>query len=401
MRSRARRGLLAAALLATASAAGAELFRDGFERSDAGLNPRLLDLAPNVWHPLHVRDERPDPLFANGLRQPHGGLIYDAARGTLLLFGSDTHNVDWNNTILEFDPVAERWQRHYPQAAPDTYRADGDGNAVAGDDPAAPLPWAMHAFDLLVHDPKHDRLLVLSRPLHNPKLGAPGLRGRVNVALIWSYRLATRRWQPLAIDGEVPSLFPGSSAYDADRDTVIGYFQGVWELGPARGRWVRVAGSRHGYHHMSVYDAKHKKMLVFGNNVESEPRYAVGNSVWAFTPNAVPGGEGSWQNYRPGGADVPADEHFPVAYDPRHGVTLLVVDHNDAGGAPVESRSYLYDFAANRYRRLPDAGFDFAQRMNYLMAYDRRHGVFLLVTSKYSPPQPLTVWALRLEPARL
>ena len=74
---------------------------------------------------------------------------------------------------------------------------------------------------------------------------------------------------------------------------------------------------------------------------------------------------------------------FPVAYDLRNGVFLII----PAGVACV------YDVGSNRYRRLPEA--DIQIGMNYMLAYDIYHEIFLLVTGTWR--RPPVVWALKLD----
>lgn len=342
-------------------------------------NPRLLNLPANVWVELHR------PAKADWRRSPHAGAAYDSRRGTLLVFGSETHGIQWNNDVLEFDPVAETWTRHAPSSDPAGYRLDAENRPMSGE--AEPRPWAMHSFDTLVYDPLLDALLVGSDPEHNPRRSV--VSRSINLRVTWLYDLAQRRWRPLPDSGRpAPRLFAGSAAYDSRRDTVIAHLDDVWELGPARQHWIRVnPESGPTYHHNSVYDARHRVLLAFGES-------PTGNAVWVFRPGDAPGGPGSWQRREPAGAQVPADQHLPAAYHPRHGVTLLLPDRLEPDGGAAEA--FLYDYATDRYQALPGAGLDFLLAMNYQMVYDPGHDVFLLVTGDWRAPA--VVWALRLQP---
>jgi hypothetical protein len=85
----------------------------------------------------------------------------------------------------------------------------------------------------------------------------------------------------------------------------------------------------------------------------------------------------------------------PVAYDASNAVFLLVVDMPPASrqGRATAASTFVYDPEANAYSKLPEAGLD-AVAMNYMMAWDRNHGVFFLVTGRNGV---VTVWALRLQ----
>ena len=71
---------------------------------------QLRSLPPNRWIKYH--EERP----RGWSRQGHAGIAFDSKRGTLLIFGSDTHGENWDNSVHEFDPRRKRWQTHQPPA---------------------------------------------------------------------------------------------------------------------------------------------------------------------------------------------------------------------------------------------------------------------------------------------
>lgn len=350
------------------------------------LNPRLLGLKSNTWSLLS------QPAQSTWRRQGHAGIAYDSKRGTLLIFGSNTHGLNWDNAVHEFDPVTERWVTHYPPAPKESYRADAAGRAIAGTDRL--LPWAMHTYDNVVYDPKLDAIIVSAVPEHNP------IRKKVPAATshpTWIYDLKTRQWRIFPNNGKpYPKFFAAASAYDPDRDVIAAYKFGIWELGPARDEWQRASReSHHKMHHTMDYDAGHKKFVVFGD-------YHNSNAVWAYAPVARAGASGTWE--RKQGAACPPGQHFPVAYDSEHGVFLLVVDNTPyaedgkgrrkRSGRTRSSSTYIYDLGRDRCDRLPNADLQ-PLGMNYMMVYDRFHEVFLLVTGDHG--KPAAVWALRLD----
>ncbi len=355
---------------------------------ERALNSRLLTLRPNVWNPLS------QPSQADWRRQAHAGIAYDSKRGHLLIFGSNTHGLDWDDTVHEFDPVNASWETHYPPAPKDSYRADEAGHAIAGTDRL--LPWAMHTYDNLVYDPVLDALFVSAVPEHNPiRKSVPEAR----IQPTWIYDLKTRQWRIFANNGKpYPKFFAAASAYDPDRDVIAAYKSGMWEIGPKRDEWKKATGeSHHKMHYTMDYDTRHKKFVVFGD-------YDNSNAVWTYTPGARAGERGTWEEMAPEGTSCPPGQHFPVAYDSDHGVFLLVVDNvayvkDQKGrlkptGRARSSSTFVYDLDRNRCVRLPSADLG-PLGMNYMMVYDRLHKVFLLVTGTRGAPP--AVWALRLD----
>lgn len=353
------------------------------------LNPRLIALKPNTWSLLS------QPADAGWRRQTHAGIAYDSKRGTLLIFGSNTHGLDWDNEVHEFDPVTGRWETHYPRAPKESYRADAAGRAIAGS--GRLMPWAMHTYDNIVYDPGLDAIVVSALPEHNP------IRKNLPEAKIhptWIYDLKTRQWRIFENNGKpYPKFFAAASAYDPDRDVIAAYRWGIWEIGPAREEWKRATReSHHQMHYTMDYDIQHKKFVVFGD-------YYNTNAVWTYAPGPRAGDTGTWEKKTPHDASCPPGQHFPVAYDSAYGVFLLVVDNipyaaeDEKGrrkptGRARSSSSFVYDLGSNRCIRLPDADLP-PLGMNYMMVYDHFHKVFLLVTGDHA--KPAAVWALRLD----
>jgi hypothetical protein len=249
-------------------------------RASAGRTPLdavLKSMEPNRWVLLHRQSEGDTVRFT---RQRHGGSAFDAKRGRLILFGSDTHDkdpsrnprthdeLDWKNNPFFFDMKTLAWSTPYPEDSWKTYRVNEAGLPVAGSE--AERPWAMHTFGALICDPVRDELVVCSWPGHM-------MPGRFTDALehvwsavqrhpTWTYSLATGEWRPL--DGKPVHFFPNAAAYDSDRGAIVGYGgHGIWELRGEPREWHRVDGKAlFGWHNNAVYDSRHKALVVFGSN---------------------------------------------------------------------------------------------------------------------------------------
>lgn len=340
------------------------------------INQRLRELPANTW--VEIASERP-----GWTRQGHAGIAFDSRRGTLLIFGSDTHGENWDNTIHEFSPLTLRWTTHYGESPPKTYRVDANGTAVAGERGEA--PWAMHSYDNLVYSARLDALVLTSRPDHTPTQGRQLSRDQPT----WIYRLETRQWEAvLGALGARPSFFAAGSAYDPNSGEVAAYQHGaLWWLDPAGRSWRRAPGNHQtdlGLHFMMLTDSARNQLVLFGSP---------SGAVWVYPLPASPDQESRWEARKPGGDGCRRDESFPVAYDLHQRVFLLLPDED-----AQSSVTTVYLPQENVCLRVPGATLP-AQKMNYMMEYDSHHRVFLLVTGDWR--SPVTVWAFRLDLAAL
>ncbi|HJV26278.1 MAG TPA: hypothetical protein VJ673_11350 [Aromatoleum sp.] len=353
----------------------------------------LNNLPPNRWVKL---DTAP---VSGWTRQGHAGLAYDSKRGTLLIFGSNTHGLDWDDSVHEFDPATLRWTTHAALAPQTSYRADDKGRAVAGGQDLQ--PWAMHTYGGVAYDSQRDGLIVTARPEHNP-IGKKIPEATIHPT--WFYSQARRQWQMLPDSGEAPpKFFASAAAYDERRGVPVAYHWGIWELVPRDGGHTWVQATKEGHHHMHyslVYDSRRGNFAVFGD-------YYNINDVWIYTPGPRPGEAGRWEERKPRGDEAPRSQHFPVAFDRDQGVFLLVPGNTEFEELPNgkerakparSNSSFVYDPDDNRYIRLPEGDMP-ALGMNFMMAYDARHKAFLLVTGA-SGGVP-SVWALKLDLAGL
>ena len=155
------RGVVCCALCWLLAAEGTLLCAETGTESSPRLNPVLADLEPDRWVVLHRQQPDDEVRFH---RQEHGGSCFDTRRGRLILFGSNTHGRDWQNSPLVFDPVSCTWSRLYPDDDLSTYAVTGEGLPVAGE--RGDHPWAMHTFGCVLYDPNRDEMVIASWPQH-------------------------------------------------------------------------------------------------------------------------------------------------------------------------------------------------------------------------------------------
>lgn len=367
-----------------ALALAAYVWQPGDPVSDALTNlDALRNLPPNRWV---VYDRGGTDGWT---RQGHAGMAFDAARGVLVVFGSDTHGENFDNAIHEFQPLSRRWTTAYPPSDPSTYRVDDRGRPVAGGDRVR--PWAMHTYDTVEYDPAQRGIIVASTTEHS-RLPVP--TGPIKDHPAWLYRPATGTWEMHANAGQPsPKFFGGGLAYDENRDVIIGYRHDIWELGPDRRQWQKVGAP--GVHDMEfslIFDPARNRAFVFGG-------YRGTCDVHAYRPGALPGSPGEWQLQRPRAGPCPLLKNSPAALDRNQGLFLVVANDRAAGRAGGEgAASFVYDPDAMEYRELTEAELP-PVGMNYMMTWHKDLGVFLLVTGSWK--DPVTVWALRLDRSQL
>ena len=165
----------------------------------------LMNLPANRWIEYHHLED------GEWWRKGHAGMAYDAARGSLLVFGSDTHGEDWDNVAHEFIPNQREWVHHGVNSDSSTYRLNDEGQRVAG--VADLAPWAMHTYDGVEYDSLRDNLIVVASPSHNP-VGKqiPGPKSDA----IWLYNLSNKKWSIFDNrGGNAPgNYFGAATAYD-------------------------------------------------------------------------------------------------------------------------------------------------------------------------------------------
>ncbi len=120
----------------------------------------ILNLPANRWVKYHELND------GDWWRKGHAGLAYDSTRGSLLVFGSDTHGEDWDNIVHEFIPKKRDWVHHGVNAPSSSYSVNSEGYLVAGYKDW--MPFAMHTYDGVSYDSHRDALVVVASADHTP-----------------------------------------------------------------------------------------------------------------------------------------------------------------------------------------------------------------------------------------
>jgi len=337
---------------------------------------------PNRWVKLHERQPTDAVQFR---RQAHGGSCFDSKRGRLILFGSNTHGRDWTNSPLNFDVGSRTWSRIYANDDRATYAVSQDGIPIAG--PNGMHPWAMHTFGAVLYDPSRDEMVVACAPKHM----VPGrftdsvkdLWPKITKFPTWVFDLKLNQWRPLPC--EAVDFFPHSAAYDTDRKVVLGYrSDGIYELAGEPRIWTRQTKKVYlgGWHSNCVYDSKHRALVVFGANTNT-------NDIEAYFPATK-----KHQLMPTPGERPPKDQHNPMAFHPRLGETVVIVDRQRSDHQTV-AETWLYDLGKDAWSQLRTAMLPFGCGMNYNLEYDSHRNRLLLVTG--GNRQATTVWELKID----
>jgi hypothetical protein len=198
----------------------------------------------------------------------------------------------------------------------------------------------------------------------------------------------------MPLPGKAVSFFPYATAYDADRQLIVGYrYDGVYELAGEPRKWSkRAPRALLDYHNALAYDRRGKSFIAFGSNRNS-------NDVIVYQPET-----GMHRKMPTPGARPPKTQHAPMAYHSGAGKTVALVD-SPYGNRPKPEQvvmpqvcqTWLYDLPGDAWSRLESADLPFACGMNYNLVYDPADDVLLLVAQPLG--SAVSVWMLRLAPA--
>lgn len=342
------------------------------------INSNYFKLPLNTWIKIH-QQKADDPVHFK--RQRHAGSAFDSIRARMIIFGSDTHGVDWSNQLRIFDFASVRWIETTDMDDFRYYTVDASGEPIAKS--GLIRPWAMHTFDAIDYDRLKDRLFVASFPKHM----VPGRFGnwletiwsKIKNHPTWLYDFQKSEW--IKGKGNSVAFFPYSTAYDTNTGQFIGFRpDGIFSYTDERG-WVKIGEkSVNAYHTNAVYDSINNAFVIFGTNTLS-------NAIHVFRY-----GDTQTQEQLTPGKRPPGTQSSPLAFHPVIEKTVALVDAPDGedGGA----QTWLYDLTTDSWTKLETAGFPFKLGMNYNMQYDNLHNQLVLIAN--APDEFPSVWVLRL-----
>ena len=332
-------------------------------------------LPKGLW--LKIHQQRPGDRV-RFVRQAHAGSGYDQRRNRLMIFGSNTHGENWNNTIYSFDLNTFQWLEAYSSDKPGTYTVNDDGIPVAGI--KHNHPWAMHTFGSVVYDEKNDNLVVASYPGHL----APDKYGQ-QLAPIWTsikrqptwvYGPESNNWR--SYNGKSISFSPYAIAFDSDRSVVTGFLPyGIYDWNGIHMGWKKIGRKSVGEYHTNViYDSKNHVFILYGGN-------KMKNSIKVFVA-----GEKMTETMPTLGQRPPAGQSIPLVFHKQEGKVVALIDVDGY------AQTWLYDYANDQWFRVESADFPYQIGMNYSMEYDVRNNLVVLVSSPKN--EETAVWVLRL-----
>jgi hypothetical protein len=331
---------------------------------------------------LKIHQQRLDDVVSFD-RQVHSGSAWDSKRHRMIIFGSDTHGQNWDNSLYFFDLYQLRWQRAYTPDPQESYRVDGLGLPMAGDETVT-RPWAMHTFDAIGYLPVDDMLIVASFPKHlTPGRFGNWLKdiwGKVKTHPTWLYEFGHLRWR--AIKGNAVHFFPYATAYDKDRNLFVGFRpNGIYEFQSDLQKWRKTGKkSVNAYHTQAVYDNKNKAFIIFG----SHNHY---NIVHVYKAGEKQSREMATAGLRP-----PGTQHMPFAFNSKLGKAIAVIDTCDQENELAQT--WTYDLVSDKWEHVLTADFPFHLGMNYHMQYSDEDDLLVLCAS--APSERPSVWVLRL-----
>jgi hypothetical protein len=247
-----------------------------------------LSLGDDVWSQLPESGQRPRSLW-------HFPTVYDPFRDRIVAFQNIALSGPGHTGVHNLD------LRTSPTWSVDEFE---------GGDPGAIIHYSA------IHDLKHDRLI-----------GFGGLAFPVTHEL-WAVSLAAGYpvWQALSpIGSRPPTRFGHTAIYDPVGERMILFggrdwdvrYSDVWELAlhdHPTWREITPAGAGPGPResHLTVYDPRGRRMLVFGGLTGSLNEEIRTSDVWALTLD----GEAAWQEITPNG-HLPEVRSYPRGiYDP-------------------------------------------------------------------------------------
>lgn len=341
--------------------------------------PNYSLIPKSQWLKIHQQSAEDYISFP---RQRHSGSAWDNKRHRLILFGSDTHGGNWDNSIYTFDLGYMAWQQEYTPSSFESYTVSKSGIPISKSKHGS-MPWAMHTFDAINYLPHKDQLVVASYPNHlKPgKFGnwVASLWPKITKHPTWIYSFNSKSWR--AARGKPENFFPYSSAYNTKTGNIVGFRpNGIFEFNSYKSKWAKIGKkSINAYHTQAIYDSKNNAFLIFGE-------HKLSNDIHVFKPGSSESIKKSTTGKKP-----PKTQHAPFAYHEKKSEAVALVDtkSSDTG-----SETWTYNLEKNRWMHVETAKFPFKVGMNYHMQYSPYYNVLVLFAN--APKEMASVWVLRL-----
>ncbi|MGZ8318519.1 MAG: DUF4214 domain-containing protein [Telluria sp.] len=189
----------------------------------SGSGFRLLSTAPGnpTWRP-----------------SPHAGSVWDDARQTMWVFGSETHGTDMDNAVYGWRASDGQFVKQYDADPAAGYRMDPQG--VYWSSAAKNRPWAMHTFRRLRWVDATNEIEAMYDPHEHagitPIFENPAQTVNNRVTPVWYYNVVTNTWR-FDNAGDRSRYVASAQLFPSSYDATHGWFSddGSWwyKLSPA------------------------------------------------------------------------------------------------------------------------------------------------------------------------
>ena len=273
--------------------------------------------AAQTWSKITPGGDAPSPRI-------NAGAVYDPIEHRIIIYGGRGADGDVDD-MWAFDLATEQWS---PME-----QTSGGG----------PGPRYTHN---MLYDPDQHQLILWS--------GRHTTSSSISFNDVWSFDLATERWTLQAPAADQPNARYGTAAVLDPRSrelvnfagfTEAGRFDDTWRFAVDTSEWTEIAtgdvkpGRR--CLHMSSYDAREHRMLIFGGAGAPTGRW---DDMWAFDLATATWSDLS-PDQRPSGRSFPTHIYDPVGH-------RALVFGGSPSGSQVSDELWSFDLATNTWEIL-------------------------------------------------
>ena len=210
------------------------------------------------------------PIYS---KSSHAGSVWDDARGTMWIFGAETHKTQMDNAVYGWRASDGQFVKHYDADPSTGYRMDSAG--IYWSSAAKVRPWAMHTYRRMRMVPGTDEFEVMYDPAEHAYMTPPLFENPVHTAanrvpVIWYYNVVTGTWRNQSFDSS--TKMPGASyTYPVGYDPAFGWFTGdgsTWKRLSPTGVYstASVAYKSNGQYHSYMFVKDSVAYRVGGNS---------------------------------------------------------------------------------------------------------------------------------------